>query len=242
MSNLKISQNFHRFWKISLGVLLIGFMCTTYALGAEVLFVVGKNNLKGTDLTIKKILKKNGHAVTVAKCDAVKPDNARGKDLVIISDSVLALHVNSKFQDSQVPVICLDPWLLDDLGMTAEVKLKNFGRKRRQQNIKIINPDHPLAASYSGKVQVSSESFYMGWGVPGEKAIKIATLESDPNKCPIFGYETGSEMPGGVAPARRAGFFLSQKAGESITPEGWFLFNAAVNWATSTPDAVAKAK
>ena len=242
MSNLKISQNFHRFWRISLGVLLIGFMCTTYALGAEVLLVVGKKKLKGTDLSIKTILKNNGHTVTVAKGDAVKSSDARGKDLVIISDSVLALHVNSKFQGSQVPVICLDPWLLDDLGMTAEVKLKNFGRKRRQQNILIIDPDHPLAASYSGKIQVSSESFYMGWGVPGEKAIKIATLEKDSNKCPIFAYETGSEMPGGVAPARRAGFFLSKKAGDSITPEGWFLFNAAVDWATTTPDAVAKTK
>ena len=242
MASHRMVQKGNYFWKTTLGVVLVFLMFTTYAFGADILLVVGQKNLKGTDLSIKKVLQNNGHKVTVAKCAGVHSEDAQDKDLVIISDSVLALHVNSKFRDSQVPVICADPWLLDDLGMTARVKLKDFGRKRRQQNIKIIAPDHPLAASYSGKIQVSYENAFMGWGVPGEKAIKVATLEEDSNKYPIFAYEAGSEMPGGVAPARRAGYFLSKDSANSMTPEGWFLFNATVSWAIEKPEAIAKAK
>ena len=233
MSTEKISKNMYRRWKTFLGVVLIFFMFAGFAFGAEVLLVVGKRDLRGVDLTIQEILKNRGHSVIVLKDEAVRSEDVCGKDLVIISDSVLALHVNSKFRECSVPVICSDPWLFDDLGMTAKVKLKDFGRRHRQQNIKIINPKHPLAAYYSGEIMVSSKAFFMGWGIPGKKAIRVATLKQDPGKCPIFAYEAGADMPGCVAPARRVGFFLSKDAGESITPEGWFLFNAVVDWAIS---------
>jgi hypothetical protein len=82
----------------------------------------------------------------------------------------------------------------------------------------------------------------MGWGVPGETAIKVAALENDPNKSTIFAYEAGSEMPDGVAPARRAGFFLLKDDRESVTSESWFLFNAVVDWAISTPQVAVSVK
>jgi hypothetical protein len=49
-------------------------------------------------------------------------------------------------------------------------------------------------------------------------------------------------MPDGVAPARRAGFFLLKDDRESVTSESWFLFNAVVDWAISTPQVAVSVK
>ena len=78
----------------------------------------------------------------------------------------------------------------------------------------------------------------MGWGVPGENAIAIAGLSNDPHKCTIFAYDAGVEMPGLVAPEKRVGLFLFRDTAESFTPEGWALFDAAVDWSISKTETV----
>jgi hypothetical protein len=93
----------------------------------------------------------------------------------------------------------------------------------------------------SDNVKVSSKSFYMGWGVPGDDAIPVAALKKDPGKYTIFAYETGAQMPGTVAPARRVGLFLFRGAAKNFTPDAWALFDAAIDWSIKGSDAVARA-
>ena len=69
------------------------------------------------------------------------------------------------------------------------------------------------------------------WGVPGIEAIKIATLDNDQTRCAVFAYDKGAQMTGMLAPAKRVGFFLYRKMTSYLTPEGWALFDAAVDWA-----------
>ena len=122
--------------------------------------------------------------------------------------------------------------------MTGQTKKVDFGRKSHQKKVIILNPDHPLCASCKEEVQVSRKTFYMGWGVPGENAIPIASLSQDSGKCTIFAYEAGAEMPGLVAPVRRVGLFLFRDTANSFTAEGWALFDSAVDWSIAKPQPI----
>ena len=229
-------------WKVYLLAITMVFIFTvSSALGAEVLFVVGGKDIKAGDQTIKKHLEDRGFDIVVKKDKLVKTEDADGKALVLLSESARSKEIKTKFRDVAVPVICSEPWLFHDLGMTGQTKKLDFGRKSRQKEMNIVNPDHPLAASLSDKIQVSTKTFYMGWGVPGKNAIPVAALKRDPGKYTIFAYEAGAEMPGNVAPAKRVGLFLFRGTAQSFTPDAWSLFNAVVDWSVDEPDSVLKA-
>jgi hypothetical protein len=126
--------------------------------------------------------------------------------------------------------------------MTGRHKKVDFGRKSHQEKILIINPNHPLCATCSKEVRVCSKSFYMGWGIPGKNAIAVAGLARDPHKCTIFAYDTGAEMPGLVAPAKRVGLFLFRNTANDFTSEGWSLFDSAVDWSLSNAETALKSE
>ena len=215
-------------------------ICASHACGAEILFVVGKKDLRPGDLSIKNHLEDRGFNLVVREDTTVKGEDATGRDLIIISESARSREIGTKFRDVAVPVICSEPWIFCDLGMTGPTKKIDFGRKSRQKELIIVNPNHPLCASCRGKVQVCRKSFFMGWGVPGENAIAVAGLSKDPDKCTIFAYDAGVEMPGLVAPARRVGLFLFRNTANSFTAVGWSLFDSAVDWSISSPQAASK--
>jgi len=70
--------------------------------------------------------------------------------------------------------------------------------------------------------------------------IAVAGLSKDPEKCTIFAYDAGVEMPGLVAPDRRVGLFLFRDTANSFTAQGWSLFDAAVDWSISKPKAASR--
>jgi len=218
------------------------------AIGAKILFVVGKKpavghkELRTGDFAIKKHLEGRGLELVIKEDAGVKSEDSEGMDLVILSESARSRKIGTKFRDVAVPVICSEPWIFRDLGMTGRTKKADFGRQSRQRKLVIINPDHPLCASCSEKVQVCTKSFFMGWGVPGVHAIAVAGLSRDPHKCTIFAYDAGVEMPGLVAPAKRVGLFLFRNTPNSFTREGWALFDAAVDWSISGTQTASKPK
>jgi len=228
--------------KSCLGAALILFvLAAPCAFGADVLFVVGSPNLKAGDLAIKSNLENRGFNVHIREDDVAKSEDAIGRDLVIFSESARSKAVGDKFRNIPVPIICSEPWIFNGLGMTGQTKRVDFGRKSRQKDIIIVNSAHPLSGSLSDVVQVSTRSFYMGWGVPGENAIPIAALKSDPAKYTIFAYDTGVQMPGLVAPAKRVGLFLFRGTADAFTADGWKLFNAVVDWSVDKPTTVMRA-
>ena len=223
-------------WTKCIGTILVIFVFSaSIAFGAEVLLVVGKKDLRAGDRAIKNHLESRGLTVVIQEDTVVKSQDASGKDLVILSESARSREVGTKFRDVAVSVICSEPWLFRYLGMTGRTKKVDYGRKSHQKKILIINPDHPLCPSCSKEVQVCSKSFFMGWGVPGENAIAVAGLAKDPDKCTIFAYDAGVEMPGLVAPAKRVGLFLFRNTADDFTPEGWSFFDAAIDWSISSP-------
>ena len=145
-------------WKLSLATIMALMLLTSsMAFGADVLFIVGKKKMKSIDSHIKTSLIDKGFSVTVRKDYAVSVEDTLDKDLVIISDSVVANKIQIDLRDLHVPLICSEAMLFDDLGMTRQKRNKDFGRKTRQQYVNMVNSDHPLAAALSDDVQVSTQ-------------------------------------------------------------------------------------
>lgn len=171
----------------------------------------------------------------VALADEHSPvTTTRGQDLIVISESVDALEIGTKYRDVPIPLIDMENDLLADLGMTGQKNGRDYGTDDNQRFLWMVNAPHPLSAGLTSGVQnvLNDEHFKMNWGKPGLGAITIATLRGEPDKAAIFAYEKGATMNGeALAPARRVSLFIWQDVFENMRPEGKKLFNAAVLWA-----------
>ena len=163
-------------------------------------------------------------------------DAPKGKDLVILSESVDAINVGTRYRDTPVPLMTFENDLLGELEMSGLKNGVDYGTDDNQRFLWLVNAPHPLAAGLAAGLQnvLVDEHFKMNWGKPCLGAITIATLRGEPGKAAIFAYEKGATMNGEfLAPARRVSFFLWQDTFEQMRPEGQSLFRAAVLWAVS---------
>jgi hypothetical protein len=210
-----------------------------------VLFVEG--HLSGrhpTDLLDAALVRRlEGLGFLVEAVDevALRPAQVAGKALIVISPST-SEALGQKIEEFElatvgVPILCSRPPLYGRLSMTSADQPGRFISNATRLQITV--PTHPLAAGFSGPVQVTRAPGNLGSGLPGPAAVRIATFP-DPGKSDravIFAYEQGGPMIGSVAraPARRVGFFMHPDLAPYITDAGWALFDAAARWATSDP-------
>ena len=191
-------------------VLLFSIAFTSPVFGVEILFIT-RTRVYDSDIAIQKNLESHGSVTVVRDCEAQYTD-ALEKDLVVISESVYSRKINTTFRNLAVPIIVSEPWLYNDMGMTGPKYSIDFGRAKKQSSIIINESRHDLADGLSREVSISHRKNTIGWGVPGQDALKIATLNNDPAKYTVFAYDKGVQMPGLVAPAKRLGFFLYRKS------------------------------
>jgi hypothetical protein len=123
-----------------------------------------------------------------------------------------------------------------------------------QLDIVITQPDHPLAAGLSGRVQVYRYPREMNWGValaPGAEV--VATLapsieaagDNDPRAtadysgaATIYFVPKGGQLAdGSAAPGLRIQYYVENENGPGtynlMTEDGFKLFDAAITWALS---------
>ncbi len=147
-------------------------------------------------------------------------------------------HVPREIRNLGKPVVVCRSEALFDLGMTKARKGVDFGaRGYSSVSINEMHPRHPLTAGLSDRHQVTQEKHEKkpkGWAKPGERARIAATMGGDSRRAVIFGYEKGEQMPCLDAPHRRAAFLVTGDAEGKLTQNGWFLFDAAIQWATGT--------
>ena len=201
---------------------------------AEILLITGTRLYAG-DTAIKENLESRGFSVSVVSDRNVGIGDALDKDLVVISESVYSKRVNTTFRNLPIPIIVSEPWLFHYMGMTGSTYGTDFGKARRQSAITLAEFPQQMTAEMTDTVSITYRRRALAWGLAGKEALKIATLIDDANRCPVFAYDKGAQMPGMVAPNRRVGFFLHRNAAVYLTPEGWALFEAAVDWCL-TPD------
>ncbi len=194
------------------------------------LFVASSTNLNYSDATVKARLEFLGFDVKVENDNYVSTSDADGMGLIVISSTSVSTNISSKFRDVQVPVINYEGWLHDDFRMTGYSTNYDYGSEGNEYYVNIVDSSHPIAAGLSGNVVVFDNYNSLTWGAPNPDAI-IAKVPGSSSKAAIFAYDTGDQMVGYTAPARRVGFFLHNDNADNLTADGFALFDAAVRWA-----------
>jgi hypothetical protein len=207
------------------------------------LLVVGNTTLPPADTALKARLGTDGFSVTVKSASALLSTDASGKDVVVVSPTADPVAVGSKLTTVATPVVSMQGLLFDDLKMTGAVQGTDFGNTGTTDALEIHDDQQALCGGLRGTLttvgfdHVVQPSAAGGrfWGVPGSSAVGLdgrpVGLQGQ-SRAAVFGYEAGTAMVGANAPARRVGFFADVPAVQSLTFEGWALFDAAIDWAS----------
>jgi glucose/arabinose dehydrogenase len=195
-----------------------------------VLLVSGSTTLNAAESALRTRLVNTGHSVVLRTGTASVTADAAGKAVVLLSSTVTAADVNTKYRTVVNPVLAWEPLLFDDLGLTGTAAGSSGTLANRTQVT--IAQAHPLAGGLTGTVTVTSSPQTFTFGLPNGNAAVAARPAGDATRAVIFGYERGAAMPGLTAPGRRVGFFVHDATAAALTPPGFTLFDAAIRWAT----------
>jgi hypothetical protein len=162
---------------------------------------------------------------------AASTEHLADADVVVVASSVnVSLTTyTAALAALPVPVVLLEPYVANDLGLTRR---GNVGEAAEQSRIRIVDSTHALAGGLAaGATTVTTSPTKLAWYRPVEGAAIVATLPSSA-KAAIFGIDTGTALTSGHAPARRVGFFYTYPTPAVANVNGQALFAAALNWAT----------
>ncbi len=204
------------------------------AIAASVLFLtrlLPDGTVHSSDLLVKERFSQLGYRVDIVSDRTFTPDLTSGRALLVISASADADTMANKLRDVSIPVLDMEIYLLDNLGMTDTIRDTHFGYDQEISSVQITSPDHPAASPYSGEVALLTSAGQIEWGIPSSEATIIAHLPGDTNKAVIFSYEKGAAMVGTNAPARRITFLLLNADVAKLTEEGWVLLENCAQWA-----------
>ncbi len=142
-----------------------------------------------------------GFVVTVRQDTTVTPADAAGKALIVISETVASGSVVTSLGGQAAlralpsPILCFEPYLYDDLGMTGTAQsgttpapvpdnggINNgeHGNLPAHDRVLVVDATHPLAAGLGPNgavVQVAAQPVQMGFGVPNGNAQVVFRLD-----------------------------------------------------------------
>ena len=208
---------------------------TTPGCDVDVIFFADTDHLNASDAAAKHLLEQLGYDVTVERDEQAGTSDLNGKELIVISSTVHSgtLNNNLNLKNTQIPIITWESYLFDNYKMTGTSANHDYGSQSGVKWAWIDNPNHPLAAGYSGDIQVYHSNDVVRWGKPNSNAARVAKIPNSSNRYMVFGYDTGAEMFHGFhAPAKRIGFFGDNHTFTKLTNKGKDLFKAAAIWAT----------
>ena len=226
--------------------------------GRNILMVCGDENgtvIPGTsisDVFVKNHLEIDlGHQVTRIAHDAEGSEMlaaANAADLVILPESLSSGTVGTKIVSTPTPILSYEAFLQDEFGQLNPEGVNvdpgtpdegDYGTIENQTTINIANPEHPLAAGLSGRVQVYRLPREMNWGKDlASSAEVVATLADYPNANVIYVIRRGASLYDGTPnPGLRIQYFIendNETGTNLMTENGYRLFDAAINYALTT--------
>jgi len=236
-----------RFLGFSLFLWIVLGVCGVTVRAADILFISSMDpaHLPGDD-ALKAFMEGLGHTVTYlddGEAEAATEAAAEAADLVFISESVSSSGIRNEITGVETPIITTEAWAWDEMGLTYG---GGAGQNVVTTEIKVVAPDHPLAAGLTGTVSVltgltsARGTARLGNGVAGEQATVIATAVLADGKTydVLFLYEKGAGLP--VAPADgspqvaadiRICLGLDEISYLAWNPNAYALLKAAVNYA-----------
>lgn len=203
----------------------------------DMLLVVGNATLNAGDRAIRDWFVARGYRVNIRTLALVQAADATGSKVVVITSTGTSGQIGSRLRNVSVPVVVCEPYSFGNMGMTLPGDNVQMGISMSGTQVDVVGNGHPLAAGLSGLTTVvNSGDGFLPWGVPGNSAVKIATVANDPVRAHLFAYELGSPMASGqLAPARRVGLFLGDLTAANLTAQGQQLISAAFLWALAEP-------
>lgn len=196
--------------------------------GGKALLVTRPSISKGDDALRRRLTDLGFDVTTVKDTD---PAATGTFALIVISEASESVDVGTKYTNHPSPVLVSEPNSLPRFGLT-----NTAAKTDAQTAIQIGDTQHPIAAGLKGKVEVYGKPATMGNGItPVPSATKVATLDPKApgaaNGFTLLAVEKGAALAGGlVAPARRAFWFLEDDFTADVTPDGWKIFDACVEW------------
>jgi hypothetical protein len=203
--------------------------------GGVVVMVVGNPAALSTgDSAVKSRLEGLGLSVTVLDDNGITASASEGASFVVVSSTANSNVVGDTFAGVVQPVLVAKPWSLDDMGMTGLVGGTDFGTTSAN-SVLIVDEAHPLAAGYTGSVQVTGSNKTMSWGLPAGDADIIATASG---RATTFVYQPGDTLAdGSTAAGCRVTYSLFQSAPSSFTADGWTMFDTTALYLANNCDA-----
>jgi hypothetical protein len=198
------------------------------------LFVVADGaNLNAAENKIFTRLTDMDFIVEIVGQNEASDASTEDMSLILISATVSSGTITTNMpglKDLETPIINWEPFIYDFLGFQEQ----NGGEFNITDSteIEIVNDTHPLAGGLpAGIVLISDIQKGVSFGMPQGDVAVIAVNSAVDTQVVLFGYDKGAEMFSGNAPARRVGTFLLNDVADSMTEEGWTLFDASVIWA-----------
>jgi hypothetical protein len=190
-------------------------------LGKTVLLVVGSTTLSASDAALKRRLET--YYQTTVRDDGATADLT--KDAIVVSGSVVASTLGTKYKATTKGVVVLAPAVLPAMAMAGAV-----GTLAAQTQIRIVTAGTTLVGGLAGNslATVYRSGGSVGWATPAATALKAAVVANgNAARVTIFRHLKGAAMVGGyIAPGRRVGYYL--QAADLLTADGWRLFDNAV--------------
>jgi hypothetical protein len=198
-------------------------------LGLAVVLVDAQNPVHANDALLEDHLRQFGFSVEErASVDPV--DAGEGIALVVLSSSLLTAQLDASLPDQPIPMVVLESFSYAKLGMTGPMQDSDFGVL---DGSTIDVEPGPFSPMSTGSVIVHMPASAINYGRPASSAVVGARLTGFADAASTFGYEAGATMVGRTAAARRVGVFLRTGTINSLTPDGWDLFEAASRWAAA---------
>jgi hypothetical protein len=148
--------------------------------------------------------------------------------VAVVTSTVGSGNMTGKLRTLPVPVMVCEPMIYADMRLVDGTASETAGISSGDVTSLVVNAGTgELAAGLSGTVVVQ-EAARMNYVIPNDQAVRVASLPGEPARSSIFAHDTGAQMDGMAAPARRVGFFFSMNV--IPTADGWRLFDAALAW------------
>lgn len=183
--------------------------------------LIGANPAPG-DRELSERLIAKGYDVTLSS-RIETPQTLAASDLVIITRAS-SIDAARAAVAIAVPVLV---WAhLEALGLATSSAVT-----LSRDTLEITDERHPLAAGFSGRVQVYGGTGKLTWGEPSEDG-EVVARGLDPEHPVIVHYPSGALLPGGrTAPAARTMLFLGAEglAPWLMSDDGYTMVNAAID-------------
>ena len=220
------------------GIFVFSITCLLNAQEVNGLFIVGGDGVlnEGDEVMLDRLETNLGIIVELADQNDVDSTWADGMDFIYVSSTVSSTTIADQFKNVEVPVIMIEPYAQDDMGMTYDVDSLRY-YQAFQRDILIVNEEHYLAAGLKGEVAIFDDyEIQSGQGLPNENGIVIAEYvpwDEGEFIChgALYAYEKGALMADTTEAVERRLFAGWNDMGAAFFSEaGWTLWETTINW------------